>query len=336
MKKKSVSAISKAPASVAKKPLAKPTPAKASSKSPAESAVKAKSHPKAKAIVIPKVAPKSPSKPKAPVKKEPLTTSASTPRAASKSKAEKQALAPPAVTGVVGVSTEKGIFLVAAATQDEVALLDFRLAVKEPFPRAIHVGAGKCRRATRVVPDPSSQPPRYLYLAFVAVPAPTPLEGALLYRARTPDKQEVFFSAATQKYQAFEADKLTRVLAALSDGFSELLPEVLGEGHPLAEQTRAIIKRKTEIEFWNATQQKVKDLLQKGQGPEALSILEPLVYVRTPHAQAEKLLGELLYSSAKKPEAAQEGPGQQALKQLMTETVLLQWYLKRQQIATDS
>ncbi len=237
-----------------------------------------------------------------------------------------------AAAGIVGLSTEKGVFLVVAVEQGAEELFDFRLAVKEPFPRAINVGASKCRRATTVVQDASAQPPRQLYLAFIAVPTAAELEGNLLYRARNLAKQEVFFQAPTQKFQSFEADKLTRLLAALSEGFAELLPSILGKDHPLTVQTQAILKKKAELEFWNATQQKVKDLLQQGQGPQALSVLEPLVYVAKPHAQAEKLLGDLLYSSAKKPQAPADGPGQQALKTLATETLLLQWFLKKHQL----
>ena len=275
-------------------------------------------------------------KPKVGAKAAAKTSSTAAPTKSTKAAAKAPTPPPPTVTGIVGVSTEKGVFLVVSTDQGAAELFDFRLAVKEPFPRAINVGAAKCRRATAVVNDPSTQPARALYLAFVSVPSATALEGALLCRARTSLKQEVFFNVPTQRYQAFEADKITRVLAALSDGFDELLVPVLGADHPLIEQFSVVIKRKTELEFWNATQQKVKDLLQSGQGQQALEVLGPLVYARTPHAQAEKLLGELLYSSAKKPEASQDGPGQQALKQLMTETALLQWYLKRQQIATDS
>jgi hypothetical protein len=154
----------------------------------------------------------------------------------------------------------------------------------------------------------------------------------LLCRARTSNKQEVFFNVPSQRYQLFEADKITRVLAVLSDGFDELLEPTLGAGHPLIEQFSLVLKRKSELEFWNATQQKVKDLLQSGQGQQALEVLSPLVYASTPHLQAEKLLGELLYSSAKKSEAPADGPGQQALKTLATETLLLQWFLKRNQL----
>jgi hypothetical protein len=245
---------------------------------------------------------------------------------------KKQLAEAPAVNGIVGVSTEKGVFLVVSTEQGAQELFDFRLAVKEPFPRAINLGASKCRRASAVVNDSSTQPARLLYLAFVSVPAPTPLEGALLCRARTSSKQEAFFNVPTQRYQSFEADKITRVLAALSDGYDELLEPTLGADHPLIEQFSVVLKRKSELEFWNATQQKVKDLLQSGQGQQALEVLSPLVYASTPHTQAEKLLGELLYSSAKKPEASADGPGQQALKTLATETLLLQWFLKRNQL----
>lgn len=322
----------KAPAKVAVKAVAK-VPVKAAATKTA-AARKAASKP-----VVPKALSKMPamSKPKPKPKPKAKAGSTEAPTKSVKAAAKDQASpSPPTVTGIVGVSTEKGIFLVVSTDQGAAELFDFRLAVKEPYPRAINAGAAKCRRATAVVNDSSTTPTRSLYLAFVSVPSATALEGGLLCRARTNLKQEVFFNVPTQRYQSFEADKITRVLAALSDGFDELLVPVLGAAHPLIEQFAVVIKRKTELEFWNAVRQKVKDLLQGGQGQQALEVLEPLVYARTPHLQAEKLLGELLYSSAKKPEASQDGPGQQALQQLMTETVLLQWYLKRQQIATDT
>ena len=234
-----------------------------------------------------------------------------------------------AVTGIVGLSTEEGVFLIAATEQGKEELFDFRLAVKEPFPRAVNVGAAKCVRASAVVADTSTQPARQLHLSFISVPSGLQVEGNHLYRARTEKKQEVFFSVPTQKYQSFEADKLTRVLAVLSDGFKELMPRILGKDHELTQKLMVILQKKAEIEFWNATQQKVKDLLQAGQPERALGVLEPLVFSVQPHQQAEKLLGDLLYSFAKKPEGSADGISQSALKQLATETLMVQWLLKK-------
>ena len=220
--------------------------------------------------------------------------------------------------------------MVAGIEQGKEPLSDFRMADKDPFPRAINVGAAKCRQASKTLADSTTQPPRDLYVAFISIPSGAQVEGSLLYRARTASKSEVFFSAPTQKYQAFESDKLTRVLAVLSECFKELVLPILGKNHVLAVKLQEILKRKAEIEFWNATQQKVKDLIQKGQAEHALAVLEPLVFCATPHAQAEKLLGELLLSSATKQEtAASGGPSQDALKGLTTETLLIQWLLKR-------
>lgn len=234
-----------------------------------------------------------------------------------------------AVSGIVGLSTEEGVFLVASTEQGKEELFDFRMAVKEPFPRAVNVGASKCVRAREVVADTSTQPARQLYLSFIAVPSGLQVEGNLLYRARTEKREEVFFSAPTQKYQSLEADKVTRVLAVLSTSFQELMPRILGKEHVLTQQLMVILRKKAEIEFWNATQKSVKDLLQAGQSERALGVLEPLVFCAKPHLQAEKLLGELLYSSAKKADGAGDGPGQVALRGLTTETLMVQWLLRK-------
>lgn len=238
-----------------------------------------------------------------------------------------------AVSGIVGLSTEEGVFLVAATEQGKEELFDFRMAMKEPFPRAVNVGASKCVRATEVVADTTTQPARQLYLAFISVPPSIQVEGTLLYRARTEKKQEVFFSTPTQKYQSFESDKITRVLAVLSNGFKELMPRILGKDHALTRQLMVILQKKAEIEYWNATQKTVKDLLQAGQSERALGVLEPLVFSAKPHLQAEKLLGELLYSSAKKEDGAGDGPGRMALRQLMVETLMVQLLLRKAECA---
>lgn len=245
------------------------------------------------------------------------------------SKSSSASSAPPEVVGVVGLSTEKGVFLVAASPSGSAALSDFRLAVREPFERAIHIGASKCRQASQVVTEPNASQPKDFYLSFISVPSTKMVQGRLLYRAKAA-KHEVFFEAATQSYTALESNKLIKLLGSLSDGFAELLPPVLGKDHSLVRSIHDIQARKQEFTQWAATQKQVNSLLQDGKAQQALDLLAPLVFTEKPNAQAEKLMAELLTRAARsgQPESG-DGDRLEPLETLKSESLMLLWYMSR-------
>lgn len=236
----------------------------------------------------------------------------------------------PEVVGVIGLSTEKGVFLVAAIPSGSTTLTDFRLALREPFERAIHIGASKCRQASQVVTEPNAIQPKDFYLSFISVPSSKMIQGRLLYRAKAANKHEVFFEAATQSFTALDSDKLIKLLGSLSDGFAELLPPVLGKDHSLVRSIHDIQARKQAFTQWTATQQEVNALLQEGKAQQALDRLAPLVFTEKPNAQAEKLMAELLSRAARsgQPESG-DGDRLEPLETLKSESLMLLWYVSR-------
>ena len=237
---------------------------------------------------------------------------------------------PPEVVGVVGLSTEKGVFLVAATATGSATLADFRLAVREPFERAIHIGASKCRQASQVVTESSASQPKDFYLSFISVPSTKMVQGRLLYRAKASNRHEVFFEAVTQTYTSLESEKLIKLLGSLSDGFAELLSPVLGKDHALVRSIQQIQARKQEFTKWTATQKEVTRLLQEGKAQQALELLSPLVFTEKPNPQAEKLMAELLNRAARSGQSESSSEERfEPLETLKSESLMLLWYLSR-------
>jgi hypothetical protein len=268
---------------------------------------------------------------KKPTTKKPIAKKAATrppARAARKRGVASQKPAPASIElkPIVGLSTELGV-LVAVSTDPKVSELgDFRLAVKEPYPRAVSAARSKCRVARAVIRDPAANAEIAVYVAFIPVPSRTAVVGNVFYRTKLANGAEVFFTAGTQAVEKVESQQLAKILLVLEKAFEQILPEVFAPDHFLSKTFAALVEKRNAVELWKASQAKVEEFLKANQGKEALAVLEPLVYQKTPHAQAEKLLGDLLWRAYMKDKPEQ--PTAEATRQFTTERLLFQYLLK--------
>lgn len=287
-------------------------------------------NPSAQKPVVKKTATEKPVT-KKPALKKPIAqkASAAPPAPAARKRgaaASKPVLASVEVKPIVGLSTELGVLVAVSTDPKAPELGDFRLAVKEPYPRAVSAAKSKCRVARAVIHDPTANAEVAVYLAFIPVPSRTAVVGNVFYRTKPAKGPEVFFSTGTQVVEKVESQQLAKILLVLEKAFEQILPEVFAPDHFLSKTFADLVERRNAVEFWKATQAKVEELLKANQGKEALAVLEPLVYQKTPHAQAEKLLGDLLWRAYMKEKPEQSVP--EATRQFTTERLLFQYLLK--------
>ncbi len=289
---------------------------------------------KAAAVAKPAAAAKLAAEPTVAVKKK----SAARKPAAGKPAAPTTALAlkgpPPAPTPIIAISVEGGVLVALFTSMDTPEPTEIRLASEKPFPQVIAAPARKCHQASAVFRDEKAGVERRATVAFIPTPKGARPDGAVHYRAKR-EKNENYFNVPTQLLESMDRDQLTKLLYVLNTPFKTVVGAALLPAHPLATEIARLEKLRASADAWNKVQAQVRERLEAKDLAGAFSLLEPLVFSRTPLPAAEKLLGEMLRkASAKRDDtAAETEEPSPAVEALSTARLLLEYALARAQLA---
>jgi hypothetical protein len=236
---------------------------------------------------------------------------------------EKPVVLPPQITPLIGISLDRGVFLIVSTPLAAGPLLDFRLASEKPFSRVIPADAKRCRLATAEITDEKSGEPRRVYVAFVPTP-PKALVSGMTHSCAKHGKESLFFDIKVDPLDAIDRQTLRKLLLVLNEPFGHVLDAVLPDPSALRDEYRLISEARKKQLGWKLTLQKVKTHLANKEAPAALGLLEPLVYTKNLQPEAEKLLGDLLLAAAKK--TTEDSP---AITALTRERLLLEHAIRR-------
>jgi hypothetical protein len=231
--------------------------------------------------------------------------------------------APPQITPLIGISLDRGVFLIVSTPLAAGPLVDFRLASEKPFSRVIPADTQRCRLATAEITDEKSGEPRRVYVAFVPTPTKALVSG-MTHSCAKHGSESLFFNIKVDRLDTIHRQTLRKLLLVLHEPFGHVLDAVLPDPSALRDEHRLIGEARKKQLGWNSTLQKVKTHLANKEAPAALGLLEPLVYAKNPQPEAEKLLGDLLLAAAKK--TRDDSPAITALKR---ERLLLEHAIRR-------
>jgi hypothetical protein len=227
------------------------------------------------------------------------------------------------IAPLIGISLDKGLLIAVMTDPDDAELTDFRMAIDRPFFKMLAAPAARCRVSHTTIRDEKAGVDRKAYLAFIPVPAKAVIDGVIPCGAKV-GKDPVFFTVSTEQFGKMDRDKLRKILFVLHPLFEAVLPQVLPAKHDLLTEFAPITAARRRNERWQRIKAEVKTHLEAKAPEKALGVLEPLVFTKQPFAEAEKLLGEMLYA-AKRPE--REEPAE--LKALRIERLMLEFTLSR-------
>jgi hypothetical protein len=236
---------------------------------------------------------------------------------------EKPTVSPPQITPLIGISLDRGVFLIVSTPLAAGPLVDFRLASEKPFSRVIAADAKRCHVATTEIKDDKSGEPRQVYVAFVPTP-PKALVSGTTHSCAKHGKESLFFDIKVDPLDAIDRQTLRKLLFVLHEPFGVVLEAGTPESSSLRDEHRLIGEARKKQLGWKATLQKVKTHLANKETAAALGLLEPLVYAKNPQPEAEKLLGDLLLTAAKK--TTDDSP---AITALTRERLLLEHAIRR-------
>lgn len=238
----------------------------------------------------------------------------------------------PNISPLIGISFDRGLLIAVMTDPQDAELTDFRMAIDRPFFKMLAAPAARCRASHATLRDERAGVDRKSYVAFIPAPAKAVIEGAIPCGAKV-GKDPVFFTVPTEQLAKMDRDKLRKVLFVLHPQFEVVLPQVVPAKHELLTELAPITVARRRNEKWQRIQAEVKAHLEAKAPKKALAVLEPLVFTKQPFAEAEKLLGELLYAAKrpKRPEGETEPPEEESaeLKALRIEQLMLEFALAR-------
>jgi hypothetical protein len=236
---------------------------------------------------------------------------------------EKPTVSPPQITPLIGISLDRGVFLIVSMPLAAGPLVDLRLASEKPFSRVIAADAKRCQVATTDIKDDKSGEPRRVYVAFVPTPSKAIVSG-LTHACGKHLKDNIFFNIKIERFDAIDQSTLRKLLFVLHEPFEKVLAAISPECTSLRdEHARIGAVRKRQLS-WKRTLDQVKKHLNDKEASLALALLEPLVYAPSPQAEAEKVLGDMLLAAAQK--TAREST---VIQPLERERLLLEHALRR-------
>jgi hypothetical protein len=208
-----------------------------------------------------------------------------------------EAVAMPTVSPLIGISIERGVFLVVSTAATDGLLSEFRLASEKPYSRVIAADSKRCQMAYSIIKDEKSGEPRRIYVAFVPTP-PKAVVSGVTHGAAKHLKTTLFFNISIERFESMDRNTLRKLLFVLHEPFEKVLVSVAPETSPIRQEHQLIGAARKKQLSWKATLEQVKTHLDKKEGKKALGLLEPLVFTRNPLLEAEKLLSEILVSAA--------------------------------------
>jgi hypothetical protein len=230
----------------------------------------------------------------------------------------------PTVTPILGISVERGVFLVISTAATDGELSEVRLATEKPFSRVLAADSKRCRMASMLIKDDNSTQPKRVYVAFVPTP-PTAVVAGVIHGCAKHQKQALFFNIKVERYESLDRQTLRKLLFILSEPFAEVMAAVLPESAPIREEHRLISGARERQLSWKATFEQVKTHLENKEAPRALALIEPLVFSKAPRPEAEKLLAEMLVAATpNKVENASD-----AFKEFQRQKLLLEHLIRR-------
>jgi hypothetical protein len=207
--------------------------------------------------------------------------------------ASPETVTPPTVSPLIGISIERGVFLVVSTAATDGLLSEFRLASEKPYSRVMAADSKRCQMAFSVIKDEKSGEPRRVYVAFVPTPPKAVVSGAT-HSAAKHLKNTLFFNIPVERFEAIDRNTLRKLLFVLHEPFEKVLAAVAPETSAIRQEHQLIGAARKKQLSWKATLEQVKTHLANKEGKQALGLLEPLVFNRTPQLEAERVMGDML------------------------------------------
>jgi hypothetical protein len=210
-----------------------------------------------------------------------------------------ETVAPPTVSPLIGISIERGVFLVVSTAASDGLLSEFRLASEKPYSRVIAADSKRCQIAYSIIKDEKSGEPRRVYVAFVPTP-PKAVVSGVTHSAAKHLKNTLFFNVSVEKFESMDRNTLRKLLFVLHEPFEKVLAAVAPESSAIRQEHQLIGAARQKQLSWKATLEQVRTHLANKEGKQAVALLEPLVFSRAPQLEAEKLLGDMLIAATGK------------------------------------
>ncbi len=204
--------------------------------------------------------------------------------------------APPTVSPLIGISIERGVFLVVSTAATDGLLSEFRLASEKPYSRVIAADSKRCQMAYSIIKDEKSGEPRRVYVGFVPTP-PKAVVSGVTHGAAKHLKSTLFFNVSVERFESIDRNTLRKLLFVLHEPFESVLASVTPESSAIRQEHQLIGAARQKQLSWKATLERVKTHLANKESRQALALLEPLVFGRAPQLEAERLLGEVLLAT---------------------------------------
>jgi len=235
-----------------------------------------------------------------------------------------EAVVSPTVSPLIGISIERGVFLVVSTAATDGLLSEFRLASEKPYSRVIAADSKRCQMAFSVIKDEKSGEPRQVYVAFVPTP-PKAVVSGVTHSAAKHLKSTLFFNISVERFESMDRNTLRKLLFVLHEPFEKVLASFAPESSAIRQEHQLIGAARQKQLSWKATLEQVKTHLANKEGKQALGLLEPLVFNRAPQLEAEKLLGDMLLAATGKTSDELGEP----LKLMQREKLLLEHAIRR-------
>jgi hypothetical protein len=230
----------------------------------------------------------------------------------------------PTVKPILGISVERGVFLMVSTAATDGELSEFRLATEKPFSRTVPADAKRCRMGSTLIKDDAAGSPRRIYVAFVPTPAKVVVSG-VTHGCAKHQKQVIYFNFNVERFETFDRDVLRKLLFALHDPFEEVLAAVLPAAASIREEHKRVSGQRERQLRWQSILAQVKEHLENKESAQALALLEPLVFSTAPRPEAEKLLAEILLTATQ----SRTDGASDALKELQRQKLLMEHLTRR-------
>ena len=125
-----------------------------------------------------------------------------------------KAVASPTVSPLIGISIERGVFLVVSTATTDGLLSEFRLPSEKPYSRVLAADSKRCQMAYSVIKDEKSGEPRRVYVAFVPTP-PKAVVSGVTHGAAKHLKTTLFFNISVERFESMDRNTLRKLLFVL-------------------------------------------------------------------------------------------------------------------------
>jgi hypothetical protein len=230
----------------------------------------------------------------------------------------------PRIRGIFAMILDTGVIITATTELDSppVTLIQTTAA---PAKSVTQRKAPSASLFSVIAPDNKLGRDVRVYVGFIAAQNAVVMPGTNTFSARFAYSARKIldspFSVVAQPLASFKRDQLINFFMILHEPLGKLLSVALASNHPFAQAFNKFhVEHRLRLE-WQDIKARVKQAVDAKQSAQAIELLAPRVFCKSPVKEAEKLLGDLLFASL--PAEQRKKFEDAALRSLQVEALLL-------------